>query len=57
MNEKPDFEQNYFSRTAMGKYKIVYGSITSRKVLADYDRIYEILKLFQFDGICFDLYN
>ena len=33
MNEYPDFEQNYYSRTAMGVYKIGHDTIGLMKWL------------------------
>ena len=38
MSEKPDFEQNYWSRTAEGIYKIGHESIRLMKWLIYYDR-------------------
>ena len=40
MNENPDFEQNYYSRTAIGIYKIGHDAIRLTKWLAYYDRSY-----------------
>ena len=38
MLEKPDFEQDYWSKTAIGIYKITYDSVRSLKWLAYCDR-------------------
>ena len=38
MKENPDSEQNYYSQTAIGVYKIGHGSIRWMKWLALYDR-------------------
>ena len=38
MLENPDFEQNYYSRTATGIYEIGHDSIRLMKWLAYYDR-------------------
>ena len=38
MLEKPDFEQDFYSGTAMGIYKIGHDSIRIMKWLAYYDR-------------------
>ena len=38
MLEKPDFEQDYWSRTAMGKYKVAHDSIRLLKRLVSFDR-------------------
>ena len=38
MLEKPDFEQDYYSRTVIGIYKIGHDSIRLLKWLAYYDR-------------------
>ena len=40
MNEYPDFEQDYYSRTAKGLYKIGYVEIRLLKYLA-HDKPYE----------------
>ena len=40
MLENPDFEQNYWSRTAIGVYKIGHDSIRLMKWLISYDRCY-----------------
>ena len=40
MNENPDFVQKYYSRTAIGLYKVGYNSIRLMKWLAYYDRPY-----------------
>ena len=40
MLEFPDFEQNYWSRTAEDSYKIVHDSIRIMKWLIYYDRSY-----------------
>ena len=40
MLENPDFEQNYWSRTATGIYKISHDSIRLRKWICYYDRSY-----------------
>ena len=36
----PDFEQNYWSRTATGIYKIGHDSIKLMKWICYYDRLY-----------------
>ena len=42
MIKNPDFEQNYWSRTAIGIYKIGHDSIRLMKFICYYDRsIYE----------------
>ena len=42
MNETPDFEQNYYSSTGTGIYKIGHHSIRLMKCLAYFDRfLYE----------------
>ena len=38
MIKNPDFEQNYYSRTAVGFYKIGYESLRLMKWLTHYDR-------------------
>ena len=40
MLENPDFEQNYYSRTAIGFYKIGHDSIRLMRWFAYYDRSY-----------------
>ena len=40
MNEFPDFEQDYHSRTTKGIYKIGHDSIRLMKCLTYYDRSY-----------------
>ena len=40
MLENPDFEQDYWSRTAEGIYKIGYDSIRLMKRICYYDRSY-----------------
>ena len=40
MLENPDFEQNYYSRTAICIYEIGQGAIRLMKWLAYYDRSY-----------------
>ena len=40
MLDNPNFEQDYWSRTAIGKYKIGHDSIRLLKWLAYYDRSY-----------------
>ena len=40
MLENPDFEQDYWSRTAIGVYENGHGSIRIMKWLAYYDRFY-----------------
>ena len=40
MLENPDFQQNYWSKTAEGIYKIGHDSISLLKWLIDYDRSY-----------------
>ena len=40
MNENPDFEQDYWSRTAIGIYKIGHDSIRLMKWICYYDRSY-----------------
>ena len=40
MLENSDFEQNYWSRTATGVYKIGHGSIRLMKRICYYDRSY-----------------
>ena len=48
-NKNSDFEQNYYSRTSNGIYKIGHDSIRSMKWLAFYDRsYYEILIYYDF---------
>ena len=39
-NKNSDFEQNYYSRTSTGIYKIGHDSIRSMKWIAFYDRSY-----------------
>ena len=40
MLENPDFEQDYWSRTAIGRYKIGHDSVRLLKWLAYYDKSY-----------------
>ena len=40
MIENPDFEQGYWSRTAIGIYKMGHDTIRLMKSLAYYDRFY-----------------
>ena len=40
ISENPDFEQDYFSRTAVGIYKIGHDSIRLMKWICYYDRFY-----------------
>ena len=40
MNENQDFEQNYYSRTAIGTYKTGHDSIRLLEWLAYYDRLF-----------------
>ena len=40
MSQNPDFEQDYWSRTAEGNYKIGHDSIRLMKWLVFYDRFY-----------------
>ena len=40
MLKNPDFEQNYWSRTATGIYKTGHDSIRSMKWICYYDRSY-----------------
>ena len=46
MNENQDFEQNDYSKTAIGIYKIGYDAIRLMKWLAYYDKYYEIINYF-----------
>ena len=47
MIKNPDFEQNYWSRTAKGIYKIGHDSIRLMKWISNYNRsFYENKKLF-----------
>ena len=48
MIENPDFEQNYYSRTAKAIYKIGHDSIRIMKWLAYYDRSFHE-NIFYFD--------
>ena len=48
MNENFDFEQEYYSGTAIGIYKSGYDSIRLMKCLAYYDRSY-FLDIIYFD--------
>ena len=51
MLENPDFEQNHFSRTADGIYKIKHDSIRLLKSLMFYDgRFYDIMNYFDLMG-------
>ena len=54
MLENPNFEQDYWSRTASGIYKIGHNSIRLLKWLIYYDRsYYDILNYFDLiGGIC-----
>ena len=54
MLENPDFEQDHWSRTAEGIYKIVHDGIRLMKWLIYYDRIYyDIMNYFDLMGsIC-----
>ena len=38
MVRNPNFEQNYYSRTSVGVYKIAYDSLRLMKCLVYYDR-------------------
>ena len=40
MSENPDFEQDYWSRTAIGIYKTGHGSNRLMKFICYYDRSY-----------------
>ena len=40
MNLNPEFEQNYFAKTAIGIYKISHNSFRLMKWLACFDRSY-----------------
>ena len=40
MIKSPDFEQNYYSRTSVGFYKIRYESLRLLKWLFQYDRCF-----------------
>ena len=40
MIKNPDFEQNYWSRTAIGIYKVGHDSIRLIKFMCYYDRSY-----------------
>ena len=40
MIKNPDFEQNYWSRTSTGSYKIGHDSIRLMKFVCYYDRSY-----------------
>ena len=42
MNEYPDFEQDYYSRTARELYKSEHDSIGKMNCLAYYDRTYQV---------------
>ena len=55
--EKPDFEQDHWSRTVEGIYKIEHDSITLMKWLIYYDRsYYDNMNYFDFMGfICKNL--
>ena len=51
MLENPDFEQDYYSRTAEGIYKIGHYSVRLMKWLAYYDRsYYEIINYYDMMG-------
>ena len=51
MLENLDFEQDYYSTTAEGVYKIVHDSIRLLKWLAYYDRSsYEIINFYKLMG-------
>ena len=51
MLENPDFEQNYYSITSTGIYKIGHDAIRIRKRLAYYDRcIYENINYYDLMG-------
>ena len=54
MLENPDFEQNYWSRTATGIYKIGHDSIRLMKLICFYDRsFYENINYYDLMGsIC-----
>ena len=55
MIKNPDFEQNYWSITAKGIYKIAHHSIRSMKWICYYDRsYYEIINYYD---ICVFLKN
>ena len=43
MNENPEFEQNYYSRTAEGNYKLGQDIIRLMNWLAHYDRSYHVI--------------
>ena len=44
MLENSDFEQNYWSRTATGIYKIGFDSIRSMKWICYYDRSFYYIR-------------
>ena len=51
MLENPDFEQDFWSRTAEGVYKVGHDSIRFLKWLAYYDRsFYEIINYYDMTG-------
>ena len=51
MLENPNFEQDHFSRTATGTFKIGHDSIRIRKRICYYDRShYENIKYFDLVG-------
>ena len=54
MSENPDFDQNYWSRTAEGIYKVGHDSIRLKKWLIYYDRsFYDNMNYFDLMGsIC-----
>ena len=50
-NEHPDFEQNYYSKTTQGPYKVSHFSIKLRKWLDQYDRsFFEKINYFDLMG-------
>ena len=51
MNKNPDFEQNHYSRTSVGIYKIGYESLRLVKWLIYFDRcFYENINYFDLTG-------
>ena len=46
MNENPNFEQNYCSRTAKGMCRLGHDSIRLMRWMAYYDRYYENISYF-----------
>ena len=52
-----DFEQNHYSRTAKGTYRIGHDSIRLKKWVADYDKPYENINYFDLMASLLEYFN